>query len=113
MKQSKSRFNLIRRIIGKPAVAGFISFLFFLFLGFLLLFQRYQILNEGEQQEMSNILGLVENNIDQSLQNSYSVVLSLALLIDNDALSITSGNMLLNCWNEIHPLTLYSWFQME
>ncbi|MFN4761749.1 PAS domain S-box protein [Gillisia sp. Q332] len=84
MKQKKSSFNIIRRIIGKPAVAGFISFLFFLLLSFLLLWQRYQILNEGERQEMSNILGLVENNIEQSLQNSYSVVLSLALLIDNN-----------------------------
>ena len=84
MKQSKNRFNIIRRITGKPAAAGFISFLFFLLLGFLLLFQRYQILDEGQQQEMSNILGLVENNIEQSLQNSYSVVLSLALLIDNE-----------------------------
>lgn len=86
MQQTKSRFNIIRRIIGKPAVAGFISFISFLFLGFLLLFQRYQILDEGEQQEMSNILNLVENNIDQSLQNSYSVVLSLALLIDSNGL---------------------------
>ncbi|MFO7720304.1 MAG: PAS domain S-box protein [Gillisia sp.] len=83
MKQKKRRFNIIGRIIGKPAMAGFISFLFFLFLGILLCFQRYQILHEVEQQEMSNLLGLVENNIDQSLQNSYSVVLSLALLIDS------------------------------
>ena len=84
MKQIESRFNIIRKIIGKPAVAGFFSFVFFLLFGFFLLWQRYQILYEGEQQEMSNILGLVENNIDQSLQNSYSVVLSLALLIDSN-----------------------------
>ena len=84
MEQNKNRYNIVRKIIARPVVAGIISFLIFIFLGFLILLQRYQILIEGEQREMSSIISLVENNIGQSLQNSNSVALSLALLIDNE-----------------------------
>jgi len=44
---------------------------------------------------MSNIINLVENNIEQSLQNSYSIALSLALLVDDE------GNI--NNFEEIAP----------
>lgn len=63
-------------------VAGIFSFLLFVLLGFFLLWQRYQIFNKGEEQEMATIFNLVENNIQHSLQNSYSVAFGLVLLID-------------------------------
>lgn len=82
MKKQKRRFNLVQEIVSRPMVVGMFSFLFVILVGFSLLWQRYQIFNEGEQREMSNIVNLVENNIKQSLQNSYSVAFSLVLLID-------------------------------
>jgi len=48
------------------------------------IWQRFQILKEADQREMSNIINLVEQNINHSLKNSYSVALSLALLIDDN-----------------------------
>jgi len=84
MKENKSGLYNVRKIFSRPGLAGIFSFLFFVFLGYFVLWQRFQILNEREQQEMSNIINLVENNVEQSLQNSYSVALSLALLIDNE-----------------------------
>jgi PAS domain S-box-containing protein len=84
MNQNKSGLNIVGRIVSKPGLAGIFSFLFFVFIGYFLLWQRFQILNEGEQLEMSNIINLVENNIGQSLHNSYSVALSLALLVDDE-----------------------------
>lgn len=84
MKEYKSGLYIVRRIFSRSALAGIFSFLFFVFLGYFLLWQRFQILNEGELGEMSNIINLVENNVEQSLQNSYSVALSLALLVDDE-----------------------------
>ncbi len=49
-----------------------------------MLWQRYRILVETRQREMSTIIDLVEQNIDQSLKYSYSAALSLALQIDEN-----------------------------
>jgi len=84
MKENKSGLNIVRKIFSRPGLAGIISFLFFVFLGYFVLWQRFQILKEGELREMSNIINLVKNNVEQSLQNSYSVALSLALLVDDE-----------------------------
>jgi len=84
MKEDKSGLYIVRKIFSRPVLAGIFSFLFFVFLGYFVLWQRFQILNEREMQEMSNIINLVENNVDQSLQNSYSIALSLALLVDDE-----------------------------
>jgi len=84
MKEYKTGLYVVRKIFTRSALAGIFSFLFFVFLGYFLLWQRFQILNEGELREMSNIINLVENNVKQSLQNSSSVALSLALLVDDE-----------------------------
>ena len=84
MKENKSGLYIVRKIFSRPGLAGIFFFLFFVFLGYFLLWQRFQILKEGELREMSNIINLVKNNVEQSLQNSYSVALSLALLVDDD-----------------------------
>ena len=68
----------------KPAVAGFLTFLFFVFVGSFVLWQRFRIMEEEQQREMTNIANLVEENIEQSLKNTYSAALTLALLIDNE-----------------------------
>jgi len=49
-----------------------------------MLWQRYQILLDDRQSEMSAIIDVAEQNIDQSLKYSYSAALSLALQIDED-----------------------------
>lgn len=95
MKENKGGSYIVGRIVSRPVLAGIISSLLFILLGSFLLWQRYQILIEREQLEMSTIIYLAENNIVQSLQNSYSVALSLALLVDNE------GNI--NNFEEIAP----------
>ena len=95
MKEGNSRLYILRKRFSRPVLAGIFSFLFFIFLGYFLLWQRFQILNEEELREMSNIINLVENNVEQSLQNSYSIALSLALLVDDE------GNI--NNFEEIAP----------
>ncbi|WP_238388456.1 PAS domain S-box protein [Christiangramia aestuarii] len=68
----------------KPLMVGLLAAIFFLALGFFMLWQRYQILLETREKEMTGMIDLVEQNIDQSLKYSYSAALSLALQIDND-----------------------------
>ncbi len=68
----------------RPLFLGILTGIFFLSIGLFGIWQRFQILKEAEQREMSNIINLVEQNINHSLKNSYSVALSLALLIDDN-----------------------------
>ncbi len=83
MKENKGGLYIVGGIVSRPVLAGIICSFLFILLGYFLLWQRYQILIEREQREMSTIVHLVENNIEQSLKNIYSVALSLALLVDN------------------------------
>lgn len=80
-------FRKITLFLKQPVITGVLTAVLFSFLSAFILWQRYQILKKAEQREMSNLINLVENNIDQTLKNSYSVALSLALLID------TKGNI--------------------
>ncbi|MDR5589350.1 PAS domain S-box protein [Christiangramia sp. SM2212] len=68
----------------RPILIGFLTFLMLLLAGFFMLWQRYQILLDDRQSEMAAIIGVAEQNIDQSLKYSYSAALSLALQIDED-----------------------------
>jgi PAS domain S-box-containing protein len=70
--------------LSRPKTTGFIFFLFLLSLISLIVSQRYQIFQENKQQEISNILGSVESNLEQSLKNGYNIALTLALTLDND-----------------------------
>lgn len=67
----------------RPILAGILAFLFLFLLGFFLLFQRYQIIKEAQQRAMVNVIGLVEQNLNHLLKDSYSVALSMALLIND------------------------------
>lgn len=53
-------------------------------IGGFILWQRYHLIKSNREREMSNIMDLVEQNLERSLKSSYSVALSLALLIDDD-----------------------------
>ncbi len=68
----------------RPILAGILAFFFLFLLGFYLLFQRYQIIREAEERGMINVMGLVEQNLNHLLKDSYSVALSMALLINDE-----------------------------
>lgn len=68
----------------RPFLAGIIAFLFLFLLSFYLLFQRYQIIREAEERGMMNVIGLIEQNLNHLLKDSYSVALSMALLINDE-----------------------------
>lgn len=66
----------------KLLLISLLSAFVFVVLGFFMLWQRYQILLDDRQTEMSHMIDVVGQNIDQSLKYSYSAALSLALQID-------------------------------
>lgn len=74
--------------LSRPKRTGFIFFLILLTFITLIVLQRYQLFKENKKNEISNILDGVENNIEQSLKNSYNVALTLALTVNNDGVPV-------------------------
>ncbi len=84
MSRNKSPFSFKSKFFSRPILAGLLSFIFLFLLGFFILFQSYQIIKESEEREMINVMDLVEKNLNNSLKDSYSVALSMGLLIDDE-----------------------------
>jgi len=70
-------------LLSRPKLTGFFVFMFLLLLIGLITNQRYKIVKENEHREMLSILNVVKQNIEQSLKNSYTAALTLALTIDD------------------------------
>lgn len=83
MSRSDGSSIVKNHFFSRPILAGFLAFLFLFLIGFYLLFQRYQIIRESEEREMVNVMRLLEQNLNQSLKDSYSAALSMALLIND------------------------------
>lgn len=67
----------------QPKTSGFITFLISLFFVGFFISLRYEVVKENQRKEMANILGVVHENIDQILKNSYITTLTLAMTIDD------------------------------
>ena len=72
------------RTTRKPLLLALVSSILLVLTGLFMLWQRYQILLDDRESEMSAIIDVVGKNIDQSLKYSYSAALSLALQIDEE-----------------------------
>ncbi|WP_113653963.1 sensor histidine kinase [Pedobacter namyangjuensis] len=70
--------------VDRPRLTGFLFFLVLIGLNFFIINQRYQLFKENKNKEISNILNASAQNIEQSLKNSYTVALTLALTLDNN-----------------------------
>lgn len=69
--------------LSRPKTSGLLVFIILLSVLNLSIFLRYQVIKESEQNNMSNILGVVKQNIEQTLKNSYAATITLALSIDD------------------------------
>ena len=84
MTRKKVSISYKNQLFSRPILAGILSFTFLFLLGFYLLYQRYQIIRESEEREMVSVMDLVEKNLNNSLKDSYSVALSMGLLVDDN-----------------------------
>lgn len=88
MSQKKVFFHLLSLVFSRPKVAGLSVFLFLLLIIGFISEQKYRIIKDAERQEMLSILNVVKQNIEQSLKNSYTATLTLALTLDENGVPI-------------------------
>ena len=70
----------------QPKTLGFLTFISALLIVGFFVSLRYKIFKENQQREMSNILEVVHQNIEQILKNSYTTTLTLAMSIDDEGI---------------------------
>ncbi|GLB53607.1 hypothetical protein NBRC110019_26480 [Neptunitalea chrysea] len=80
--KNKSKYNLTNLIVLKPKVFSVICFFILSLIGFFIIKQQHSISEEKERLEMQKMLNVVQRNIEQILQNSHTITLSLAQTID-------------------------------
>jgi PAS domain S-box-containing protein len=68
----------------QPKTLGFLTFIVALLIVGFFVSLRYKIFKENQQREMSNVLEVVHQNIEQILKNSYTTTLTLAMSIDDE-----------------------------
>lgn len=76
--------SILNSVFRKPKATGIFVFLFLLLVIFFIANQRYRLMKENEQKEMSRVLNEVKQNIDQELKNSFTSALTLGLTINGD-----------------------------
>lgn len=82
-KESKSpRFS--GWIFSNPKLTGFLLFIVLLSTISYIVSRRYHIIQDNEQREMSNILQVVQQNINQNLKNCYTTTLTLSLTLNDE-----------------------------
>ncbi|MGV8880439.1 MAG: PAS domain S-box protein [Sphingobacteriaceae bacterium] len=72
----------------KPKTVGIGVFIMLLMIIGFISKQRYEIIKEHQQREMSSILQVVKQNIEQSLKSSYLATLTLALTINDQGVPV-------------------------
>lgn len=72
--------------ISNPKITGaLVSFLLMLIFGYLIK-MRYEILKKNERQEMSNLITVAKQNLEQSIKNSTTTAISLALTLNDEGI---------------------------
>lgn len=76
--------KLITWLLAKPKTVGLIVFLSLCFIVVFFASRRYLVVKENESREMQNVLNVVKQNIEQSLQNYNTTTLLLALALNDN-----------------------------
>jgi PAS domain S-box-containing protein len=84
MNRVKRTVTVAGWLMGRPVLTGLLVFLFLLVFIGLITYQRYQFIKETEHHEMEHVLDVVKQNVEQTLRNSYTTALTLALTIKDN-----------------------------
>jgi PAS domain S-box-containing protein len=84
MDAGKEKNLLTAWFVAKPFISGLIVFILMQSIVVFMIYQRSQIIKENDKQEMSNLLHVVYENVEQTLKNSSTAALTLALTINDD-----------------------------
>jgi PAS domain S-box-containing protein len=83
MKSENNRLKFYSLFLTKPSATGFVTFLLLSIIVGFIGFQQYKIVKDDEHRAMRNKLQVINQNIEQSLKNSYTTTLTLALTIND------------------------------
>lgn len=75
--------KLSRWFLTRPNTSGTLVFFVLLTVVCILVKSRYNVIKENQEREMSNILGVVRQNFEQILKNSYVTTLTLAMSVND------------------------------
>ena len=76
--------NKISKKYFSPAVSGLIVGVLIISIGSVIASLRYQVLIQHQERETLEVLELIEQNIERTIQESYSAALTLALTVSDD-----------------------------
>ncbi|MEQ9089721.1 MAG: PAS domain S-box protein [Balneola sp.] len=76
--------NKIAKKYFSPEVSGLIVGVLIISVGCLIASLRYQVLVQHQERESQEVLELIEQNIERTIQESYSAALTLALTVNDD-----------------------------
>lgn len=76
--------NKISKKYFSPTVSGLIVGALIISVGCLIASLRYQVLVQHQERESQEVLELIEQNIERTIQESYSAALTLALTVSDD-----------------------------
>ena len=80
--------NSYNWFLARPITTGFISFIILLGISAFVTFLSYQVEKKNTQRELSNIIKAIDQNIDQTLDNSELAAFSLALSINDNGVPV-------------------------
>lgn len=84
MKTENKWSKITGWFISRPRFTGFLIFLILLGGIVSIIWQRYEMIRENRHREMSNILHVVQQNLNQALKNCYTTTLTLAMTINDN-----------------------------
>lgn len=76
--------SLVSKVKINPKLGGLLIYVLVLCFGLFIAYLRSEIILKNRQNEMSSLLSIAQKNIQQSLNNSYTANLTLALTIDRE-----------------------------
>lgn len=83
--KTESKFSRFSRwIFSNPKLTGFLLFIVLISTISYIVSRRYNIIKKNEKREMSNILQVVQQNINQNLKNCYTTTFALSLALDKE-----------------------------
>ncbi|SEB03561.1 PAS domain S-box-containing protein [Flavobacterium gillisiae] len=83
MKSENNRLKFYSLFLTKPRATGFFTFLLLSIIVGFIGFQQFKIVKDDEHRAMRSKLQVINQNIEQSLKNSYTSTLTLALTIND------------------------------
>lgn len=83
MSIKQTQESVLRWLVARPRTSGLLASVMLFTIVLFIAGQRFIIIQQNDEREMENLLEAIRRNVTQSLQNSYTTALSVALLVND------------------------------